>query len=239
MSNGLRIGASSERMNVRSQVYAALRESVITGELSPGARISENELALRYGVSRTPVREAIIQLAEEDLLEVLAQRGTLVSRISVVDVREMQFIRQTLERASLRHAAERMNAEAERALARVLRNQVEAAEAGDTLGWFATDEDFHRTLLEVAGHPKVWSIVGSAKAHLDRVRILSLPEASAFSDLHAEHVSILEHLVEGDADGADRVMAAHLHRALDTLVRLERDRPDYFREQPHTGQTPT
>ncbi len=225
-------GAVGDRMNIRAQVYSVLRESVIVGELPPGAPISENDLALRYGVSRTPVREAIIRLAEEDLVEVRPQRGTFVSRISVADVREMQFVRETLERASLRHAAERITPEAERALARILRDQVDAAAAGDTLGWFVTDEDFHRTLLEAAGHPKVWPIVGAAKAHLDRVRILSLPEASAFEDLHDEHERVLRHVIEGDTAAADRVMAAHLSRALDTLEHLERTRPDYFHDSP-------
>ena len=223
-------GSSREQLNVRMQVYAVLRESVIVGDLPPGALISENDLAMRYGVSRTPVREAVIRLAEEDLVEVLPQRGTFVSRISVTDVREMQFVRDTLERASLIQAIERMNPETERTLSRILRDQVDAAESGDTLGWFATDEDFHRTLLEVAGHPKVWPIVHAAKAHLDRVRLLSLPQPSAFDDLHDEHAEILRHVVDGDIAGADRVMAAHLHRALDTLESLERTRPDYFRE---------
>src|SRR5688572_2727730 len=121
-------GAGSERVNVRAQVYSVLRESVIIGELPPGALISENDLALRYGVSRTPAREAIIRLAEEGLVEVLPQRGTFVSRISVPDVREMQFVRQTLERASLRHAVDRISADAQRSLRRILRDQVDAAD---------------------------------------------------------------------------------------------------------------
>ena len=180
--------------STRSQMYALLRRAIVSLDLLPGQALSENELAARYGVSRTPVREALIRLADEGLVEVAPQLGTFVSRISVRDVVEIQFIRETLERASLPHAIKNITAADETYLRGLLDDQEEAGRTGDLLRWFGTDEDLHRTLLEIGGHPRVWPIVSSAKAHLDRVRMLSLPDPEILQDLHAQHLAIVDNV---------------------------------------------
>src|SRR3954468_21043604 len=90
----------------RTRAYAALREAIVAMELPPGARLSENELAARLGVSRTPVREALIRLRDEQLVEIAPQRGTFVTPISVRGVLDAQFVREALECAAVRLAAE-------------------------------------------------------------------------------------------------------------------------------------
>src|SRR4051794_27041342 len=99
----MRLGAST-----RSQVYTIIREAIVSLRLLPGQALSENELATQYGVSRTPVREALIRLAGDGLVEVVPQLGTFVSRISELDVREAQFIREVLECTSLPEAVQRV-----------------------------------------------------------------------------------------------------------------------------------
>src|SRR5690606_35948518 len=151
--------------STRSHVYNILRRAIVTLEFLPGQALSENELAARHSVSRTPVREALIRLADEGLVEVVPQLGTFVSRISARDVIEVRFIRETLERASLPHAIQRIGRDDEKKLGLLLDEQEEAEQEGDLQHWFSTDEDLHRTLLEIGGHPKIWPIVSSAKAH--------------------------------------------------------------------------
>lgn len=220
----IRTGAGT----TRSQVHAILRQSIVSLELQPGQALSENELAGRYNVSRTPIREALIRLADEDLIEVVPQLGTFVTRISVIDVAEVQFVRETLERASLPHAIKNITKRDENYLRDLLDEQEEAGRDGDLQHWFATDEGFHRTLLEIGGHPKAWSVVSSAKAHLDRVRMLSLPELEILSELNAEHRTIVDHVVAKRRKQADTVLTHHLRLALEILETLESEHPDYF-----------
>jgi DNA-binding GntR family transcriptional regulator len=219
---GLRGGST------RSLVYTVLRRAIISLELLPGQALSENELAARHSVSRTPVREALIRLADEGLVDVVPQLGTFVSRISVPDVVEIQFIRETLERASLPKAIRNITARDEAYLRALLDEQAEAGKNGDLQHWFATDEDLHRTLLEIGGHPRVWTIVASAKAHLDRVRMLSLPDVATLDELHAQHTAIVDHVVAKQRRQADSMLSQHLRIALDILQELEDLHPDYF-----------
>lgn len=216
------------RASTRSQVYTVLRRAIVTLDLLPGRALSENELAARHAVSRTPVREALIRLADEGLVEVVPQLGTFVSRISVRDVREVQFIRETLERASLPGAIQRVTPADEQGLRRLLAEQHDAAQQGDLRRWFTADEDLHRTLLEIGGHPKIWPIVASAKAHLDRLRMLSLPDRDILDALHAQHTELVELVVSKQRRKADDVLSRHLRVALEVLEPLEQRHPDYF-----------
>jgi DNA-binding GntR family transcriptional regulator len=112
-------------------VYQDLREQIVSVALDPGSRLSENELAAGYGVSRTPVREALIRLADDGLVEVFPQLGTYVSRISVREVREAQFIREALETAALPLVAERAGPADYTRLEAVLAEQRAARADGD------------------------------------------------------------------------------------------------------------
>lgn len=215
-------------VSTRAQVYTLLRRAIVSLDLPPGQALSENELAARHSVSRTPVREALIRLADEGLIEVVPQLGTFVSRISVREVVEIQFIRETLERASLPHAIKQISARDESQLRALLDEQEEAGQEHDLHRWFETDEEFHRALLEIGGHPRVWPIVSSAKAHLDRVRMLSLPDPNILEELLIEHRGILDGVVGKQRRQADQLLTQHLRLALDILGPLEEEHPDYF-----------
>lgn len=213
---------------VRDQVYALIRQAIISIELAPGQALSENELADEYGVSRTPVREALIRLANDGLVEVVPQLGTYVSRINPQDVREAQFIRESLELASLPGVTDNASETDAAALHELLEAQRAAAAKSDLTRWFELDEDLHRSLLEIAGHPRVWPVVQSAKAHMDRVRMLSLPEPAVLADLITQHADIVENVLAGRRREARTVMTRHLRLVLDHLLSFEHRYPDYF-----------
>jgi DNA-binding GntR family transcriptional regulator len=209
-------------------VYQDLREQIVSVALDPGSRISENELAGGYGVSRTPVREALIRLADDGLVEVFPQLGTYVSRISVREVREAQFIREALECAALPLAAERAGPAGYSRLEATLTEQRAARAAGDVARFFAADEELHRTLIELSGHRKAWTVAYAARAHLDRVRWLGLPEQADTGALIAEHAAIVEHLAGGQVPAAREVLTRHVRRVLDDLDPLGARFPGFF-----------
>ncbi len=177
-------------LSTGDQVYAALRAAIVSAELEPGRRLSENELAELLGVSRTPVREALARLRDERLVAIVPQLGTFVTLISPAAVEDAAFVREALECAAIRRAVERVGDASDAALAALQANlaaQERAEQTADADAFDALDDALHRLLAELSGHEIAWSLARRANGHLDRVRGLSLPEPGYLGEMVAEH----------------------------------------------------
>ena len=214
----------------RVQVYAALRQAIVRGELEPGRRLSENTLASDVGVSRTPVREALARLRDDRLVEVVPQLGTFVSRISPQAVGDAQFIRESLECAAVRRAAELAGEDDIATLEENLSSQDRARDAGDLDAFYLLDDDFHRTLCDLSAHLAVWPVSERAKAHLNRVRRLSLGLPDYLPEMISEHRAVVAALAVQDPDAAEEALRHHLRMVLREVPRLRAQLPDYFQE---------
>jgi len=210
-------------------IYETIRRDIVRMRLRPGERLSENELGLRFRTSRTPVREAIVRLVDDGLIEVWPQRGTFVSRISLRAIKRARFVRNALELGIIREAAEHglpevAFKEAERAIA-------EQREAGNDPNRFTdADDKFHRTFANAIGYGDIWSIVESQKAEFDRIRFLSLPEVTPVDLLIRQHRAILKAVVARDAETAEKILRAHLSIVVETTVALMRTNPDLIND---------
>jgi DNA-binding GntR family transcriptional regulator len=227
MSSALAVDLAPSEPIAR-QVTRALRQAIVTMRLRPGEMLSEQEIATRFGVSRQPVREAFIKLGEAGLLRVLPQRGTLVVKISRSAVDDARFIREAVECAIAREAALRSNRPVMTALADSLSRQRRVARAKDLTGFFALDEEFHRLLAEAAGRPLAWTIVEDVKPQMDRVRFLSMEDATPLRVLVDQHVAITEAIRAGDPDAAEATMRAHLTEILRSLPQIAERHPELF-----------
>jgi DNA-binding GntR family transcriptional regulator len=193
--------------------------------LRPGVRLSENELGLRFGTSRTPVREAIVRLVEDGLIEVRPQRGTYIPRISLQAVQRVRFVRSALELEFIRQAAacgvpEAVLEEAKHAIA-------DQENAGLDPDLFTTADDmFHRTFANGIGYGDIWSVVENQKAQFDRIRFLSLPNVTPIDYLIDQHRKILSAVEARDPDRAETTLRAHLSIVVETAVALMRTDPD-------------
>jgi GntR family transcriptional regulator, rspAB operon transcriptional repressor len=186
----------------------------------PSEGLSEKELSTELGVSRTPVREALIRLANEGLVDILPQRGSFVAPIRLRDVEEAQFIRESLEVAVVRRLAERPPVRLLANLKVSLARQ-EAAVASDDRDLFLEfDEAFHRGLSEEAGLPKCWRVIQSVKLQMDRVRYLSLPDPGHLEVLLSQHRAITAAVEAANPDEAARAMSVHLQEVLRTARKL-------------------
>ena len=211
-----------------AQAFAALRHAIVTLGLRPGQSFSEQEVARQLRISRTPVREALIKLAETGLIEVLPQRGTLVRRISVKAVRDARFVREAVETAVLREAAGRLPSSVLAAARGLIASQREAA-AGDNLERFLSlDDAFHRSFAAGIDRDHAWVVVEAQKAQMDRVRFLSLPGATPIGRLIDQHEAILDAVERGDAPASEAAMRTHLTEVLAALEPLRRRYPDLF-----------
>ncbi len=209
-------------------VYAAIRDAIVRGELEPGARLSENDLAEQFGVSRTPVREAIGRLRDDRLVDVVPQHGTYVSRISAQAVSDAQFVREALECAAVRVAAESAADSDIAALQQIMQQQERAAESADVDSWYLLDDAFHRALCDMSGHPTVWVVSERAKSHLNRLRRLILELPDYMPEMIAEHRAVVGAVARRDADAAEAALCHHLRMVLREVPRVRAQHPDYF-----------
>ncbi|PHP67680.1 GntR family transcriptional regulator [Zhengella mangrovi] len=214
---------------VGPQVYRLLRERIIRSELEPGTRISETEIAGDYAVSRQPVREAFIKLAEEGLLEIRPQRGTFVRKIAVPSVMDARFVREAIEADIVRQLAQAPVSGLEEELRGLLAAQAKAAGAGDWLRFIELDERFHRALADGAGKAYAWNVVEGVKAQMDRVRHLSA-QRFPMDKLVEQHTAIVDGISGQNPDAAERAMRAHLREILNDLPAIAGSRPEYFEE---------
>jgi len=211
-------------------VYGALREAIVSTELEPGRQISENELADKLGVSRTPVREAVARLRDDQLVEVVPQLGTFVSRISVAGVDDAQFLREALECSAVRLAAERAEKADVARLQTLIAHQERARDASDPSGFFVLDDELHSTLCELSGRPIAWTIVARANGHLNRVRRLSLAHPSYIAEMIDEHKEVVGAVARNDCDAAEQALRHHLRMVLSDLPNIRHDHPEYFED---------
>lgn len=210
------------------QIIQILRQAIIEMRLKPGEALSEKEVALRYGVSRQPVREAFIKLAEAGLLQVLPSRGTYVVKISVREVLNARFVREAIECALVRSAAELIDSAGVARIEQLVADQKRAAEAGDSARFYALDEAFHRAIADCVECDPALRVVESARAQTDRVRYLSLPDASPLALLIAQHEAILDAIKARDPERAEAAMRTHLREILSALPRLAERFPNVF-----------
>ena len=213
---------------IARRIVRQLRHAIVTMRIRPGEKLSEQETAKRLGVSRQPVREAFIKLAEAGLVLILPQRGTLVVKISVDAVENARFVREAIECAVVREAARRLDRDALAVARGVLDETAGAIATGDAERLFELDEEFHQALAAAAGRPDAWRVVEEQKAQMDRVRYLDMSDAIPMRIVLAQHLDILDAVERGDADRADRALKAHLSEILHSLPKLAKRWPSLF-----------
>lgn len=210
------------------QVYALLKRMILTLAFRPNEALSEKELSLRLGVSRTPVREALIRLADETLVDVFPQRGTFVSPIRIANVLEAQFLREALEAAVTRRAAEAPTPQLLTDLGALVDRQNLEAASGKPETFMALDEAFHRAISDGVAMPRAWKLIQSVKSQMDRVRYLSLPNRPHLILLAEQHTEIFRGIEAGDPDRAEAAMRHHMKLIISTIHDLADEMPEMF-----------
>ena len=209
------------------QVFERLREQIIALELAPGAVLARDQLAAAFGVSQTPVRDALIKLSEEGLVDIFPQHATVVSRIDTHSAQQAHFLRRAIE---LEIAATLASAPAELLVAQ-LRAQVDvqaALASGDDYDRFiAADREFHRLMYVAAGLPDLFDLVRRRSGHVDRLRRLHLPTVGKARAVVRDHRRIVDAIAAGDAPQAQQRVREHLSGTLGQVDQLRAEHPDY------------
>lgn len=215
---------------VNQQIYRFLRQDIVTCVIHPGSLLSEKEVSSRFNVSRQPVREAFIKLAEAGLVQILPQRGTFVRKISAQRVADGRFIREAVEIAVVRRAALEAAPAALMELEHNLQLQKMAAQRHDVQAFLLLDDEFHLLIAQSINCELAWETVENIKATMDRVRILTLSKVSPPESLIEQHEEILSMLRNKDADGAEKAMRRHLQEMIFSITPIAEQNSEWFEQ---------
>tara|TARA_R110002124_G_scaffold80083_3_gene212238 strand:- start:7882 stop:8574 length:693 start_codon:yes stop_codon:yes gene_type:complete len=216
------------RVPVTVQVHALLRQRILRLQLKPGEALSEKELSVQLGVSRTPVREAFIRLSEEGLVDIFPQRGTLVSPIRMDEIKEAQFLRDILETAIVRRAAQEIDEVSLLQIEANLQRQEISLQQKDYIEFMELDEEFHRLLCQSISLPRAWRVIHAVKGQLDRVRFMGLPQPGHADLMVRQHGAIFNAIRAGDAELAETEMRIHLQAIWGSIELMTNDNSEFF-----------
>lgn len=217
------------RQPIVPQIHQILRERIVSLEWAPGRQLARAEIAEEFGVSQTPVREALLKLEDDGLIAVWPQSRTEVSPIDVAKVREVMFLRRALElEVALTVAALQPAADLAPAHAIVDEQRLLAPDDAGLRRFMALDREFHRTLFILAGQSALHDLLVERSADLDRVRRLHLPLRGKRLEILADHEAMLDAIAAADAAAVTRAVRHHLTGTAATLDALAAQHPAYF-----------
>jgi len=210
------------------QVFERLRGMIISLELPPGAPLSRAALAGQFGVSSTPIRDALMRLEEEGLVDVFPQYATVVSRVDVRLAQQAHFLRQAVELEIVRMLALRRDEVFAAELHATIARQQHYAKAGDFEKFMAADNEFHSLLYAATDKQDIWSLVRSRSGHIDRLRRLHLPSPGKAQDIVRHHKLIAKAIDAGEPDEAQKHLRTHLSGTLSELAQIRARYPEYL-----------
>lgn len=211
------------------QVFEQLRARIVSMELAPGTVLVRSELAEAFGVSQTPIRDALIKLDEEGLVQIFAQHATVVSRIDLAAATQAHLLRQALEL----EIVERLAAgEADAALEARLTDALARQEAtglltdADCVEFIEADQAFHQAMYIALGLEALWTLVRRQSGHIDRLRRLHLPEAGKAASVLRQHEAVAAAIARRDPAAARAALREHLSGTLGRIDEIRRLYPE-------------
>ncbi|WP_169457976.1 GntR family transcriptional regulator [Ottowia thiooxydans] len=210
------------------QVYDSLRESIICLQLPPGQVLDRTELAKTFSISQTPVREALIRLREEYLVEVIPQVSTRVSLISLARAEDAIFLRRAIELEVVHELALRADVQLTTAMWAIWNRQQACEQAGDLDGFMTMDEELHHLMYQWLRKESLWRLVRIRSGDVDRIRWLHLPLPGKAKRVLEEHKQLIHALEKNDVGLAQTYLRNHLPRSAEAFSQIRDEHPGFF-----------
>lgn len=218
-------------LSAREQAYQTIRSRIITMELKPGDPLNDRELAEQMGISRTPMREALIMLNIAHMVDIKPQSGTHVAPIDLKRMELEQFARFTLEKEILNRVRGRLTDQQEQEYRQVIENyrllEADLTQPNRETRLLELDNQFHRKAFEITGMEAHFDHMLSELQHVERIRKFSL-QTNENKAVCAAHTRILDAMVQNDTQELSRALESHLSRYKQTVEEVQRLHPDYF-----------
>ncbi len=211
-------------------VFERLRRLIITLELEPGTTLNRQELQAMFGMSSTPLRDALLRLSEEGLVDIVPQSVTRVSLIDIARARQTQFMRRALEIEVVQVACGLPERQFVEDLREIIDQQREHADKRAFQEFDALDSAFHRRLFEAAGVSDLYALIRQRSGHVDRIRRLHLPVLGKMQQVIRDHDLIVKAIARSKPEEAQRRVRDHLSHSLAYSPKLREKHPTYFAE---------
>lgn len=224
----LELEQQREGMTVGEYVYETIKKNIVNMNITPGTRISENEVSELLNISRTPVREAFIKLSREKLVYILPQRGTYISYIDLEEVEEARFIRESLESSVIKLATEDFPSELINDLEENLSNQRKCLKQNLYGKFLEYDEEFHETIFTGCNKARTWSFIQQVNTQYKRARLLTFI-ADSWHKVVDDHEALIEAIKEKDQEKGLKIIIHHVKKLLIEQVQLKEKYPQYFK----------
>ncbi|TVY11374.1 GntR family transcriptional regulator [Paenibacillus cremeus] len=214
---------------IRDFVYDTLKKNIMELRLEPGRSISEKELVEMLQVSRTPIREALVKLSQEELIETTPQKGSVISLIDLQHAEESRFLRKTLESAVVREACELLGKEQVLHLQNLVSLQELCVSEQNYGRLFELDEEFHKSIMIGCGRARTWGLIQQMATHDNRIRFLRLASDSNWQIILAQHRGIVSAIKEKDPDQAEKMLRDHLELVVIEKENLKQKYAKFFK----------
>ncbi len=218
------------------QIYEFLRMQIVKRQIPPGTALSENELAAHFDVSRNPIREAIGRLRNNHLIEIMPQKGTFVTKISISNLKDICFVRGALETAAVRNIPNLTEKEFSAVIKALDKNMAQqrkqqSCKTENSSRFLELDDEFHRIICDLSKTSLSWQMIHSVKANMDRVRYLSLSHVTTVSELSQCHEKIYEAIAARNIEKACELIEKHSYEITRTYKQImEESSEDWFEE---------
>jgi GntR family transcriptional regulator, rspAB operon transcriptional repressor len=230
MSGRVKNSVLDRTRQVAHQIHEILRDRILSVDLVPGTILSRASLQLEFGVSQTPVRDALMRLEEEGIVEVFPQYATVVARIDIGHARQAQFLRLSIELEAVRRLTQETPQQLAKDLEEILARQRHVASPRTYDSFDTLDKDFHRKIYEYANILNLWSTVRRQSVHLDRLRRLNLPMPGKMQNVLNDHQDIVDAIKSGHKEAATTALRKHLSGTLSIIDLISEQFPDYVRK---------
>jgi DNA-binding GntR family transcriptional regulator len=218
------LGDGVEHRQLKDSVYLKLRQEIVTAKLPPGYVLREAELAARFGVSKTPLREAFVRLEKDGFVQIAPYRSAVVAGYSRQDLREIYEVRELLEGLCAREASVHMATEDLAALSRVVRDSAAAYQAGDTDKLTALLDEFDVLLYAQSKNSRITAMLNNIRDHVTRIGRLTVAIPGRLGTSVQEHQAIYDAIVQRDGERAETLMRQHILSVMaDQLANLDPD----------------
>lgn len=212
------------KQNLTAKVSAKLRERILSFDLPPRIRLSDEEIARELGISRTPVREALNRLAAEGLVEARLNRGFVVKVFDRKEVEDTYVLRERLETLAVELATPQLDDHKRKVLADLLDSFLRLMEEKDLSGFNDADERFHDLIAVYSGNSVLHTVLKNLQGKIRLIRRYDHLRPGSLEEAYEGHLDILESMTEGDAKEASKKMSVHIINAMQVVMKLMEDR---------------
>lgn len=218
---------SKRKRSRADEIYDDIRRMIVTLELPPQAALHEKELCARFDISRTPVREALLRLADHGLVVIAPQHGTFVAGIDPRAVRQAHFLRETLEIRVVRQLCTMADVDLALPLS-LIDTQRDLSGRNDYAAFLPLDDALHAALFALADLGEIWGVIHGRKAHLDRIRFLQSPQPGKLAELVRQHDAILDAIRQHAPLAGEEMMRLHVSGAVGFMEQMLIEKPGMF-----------